>query len=86
MPDKISITTAGRTVYWDLPDNGAVTVLQVLVQSLGPAKEDDPPKPKAEKELPRPPRTPGVHRGEPEYLAGVPIGQAHRGPEGEVLI
>jgi len=79
--DRISVSTQGRTFYWDLPAGGSTTVLQVLVQSLGPAQEDNPPKPKVEPAK----KKPRSAYGEPEWDVS-PTQYAHRGPDGEALI
>ena len=39
--NRITITILDRTVYWDIPQDTAVELLQTFVQTLGPAKEDD---------------------------------------------
>ena len=37
----IRIEVQGRSVKWDVVDEAAITVLQALVNGLGPAHEDD---------------------------------------------
>lgn len=38
--NRISITINGRTVYWELPGEDLAIILEYLVASIGPAKED----------------------------------------------
>lgn len=38
--NRISVTLKGRTVYWEFSADKIAQLLQALVQSFGPAKED----------------------------------------------